>query len=121
MGKGGKQEQQKTVYTWDEIAKHDKREDRWMVIQGEVYNITNWARKHPGGTKVISHYSGQDATVSKVIIIHKGGTKVISQYSGQDATVSKVVIVHKGGTKVISHYTCYSGQDATVSKVINCT
>ncbi|XP_076088717.1 acyl-CoA 6-desaturase-like isoform X4 [Mytilus galloprovincialis] len=62
MGKGGKQEQQKTVYTWDEIAKHDKREDRWMVIQGEVYNITNWARKHPGGTKVISHYSGQDAT-----------------------------------------------------------
>ncbi|XP_063412138.1 fatty acid desaturase 2-like isoform X2 [Mytilus trossulus] len=62
MGKGGKQEQQKAVYTWDEIAKHDKREDRWMVIQGEVYNITNWARKHPGGTKVISHYSGQDAT-----------------------------------------------------------
>ncbi|CAC5410891.1 unnamed protein product [Mytilus coruscus] len=62
MGKGGKQEQQKAVYTWDEIAKHDKREDRWMVIQGEVYNITNWANKHPGGSKVISHYAGQDAT-----------------------------------------------------------
>lgn len=69
MGKGGKQEQQKAVFTWDEVAKHDKRDDRWLVIEGQVYNITNWARRHPGGSKVIGHYAGQDATVSNFTTI----------------------------------------------------
>ena len=64
MGKGGKQELQKQLYTWDEIQQHNKKDDKWVVIEGQIYNITNWARRHPGGSRVISHYSGQDATVS---------------------------------------------------------
>jgi fatty acid desaturase 2 (delta-6 desaturase) len=64
MGKGGKQEQQKQLYTWNEVQQHNKKDDKWVVIEGQIYNITNWARRHPGGARVISHYSGQDATVS---------------------------------------------------------
>ncbi|KAK3082930.1 hypothetical protein FSP39_009282 [Pinctada imbricata] len=59
MGKGGKQVQK---FTREEISKHDRQGDKWIIIDGEVYNITHWARKHPGGSKVISHYAGQDAT-----------------------------------------------------------
>ncbi|XP_076087554.1 fatty acid desaturase 2-like [Mytilus galloprovincialis] len=62
MGKGGKLDEDKTTYTWDEISRHDKKDDRWLVIQGDVYNITDWSKRHPGGSRVIGHYAGQDAT-----------------------------------------------------------
>lgn len=72
MGKGGQnssstQNEEKAspshkFYSWEEIQKHNQRDDRWLVINRQVYNITNWARRHPGGSKVISHYAGQDAT-----------------------------------------------------------
>ncbi|XP_078326001.1 acyl-CoA 6-desaturase-like isoform X3 [Crassostrea virginica] len=59
MGKGGKG---LNTYSYQEVSKHDKWDDRWIIINNEVYNITNWARRHPGGSKVIGHYAGQDAT-----------------------------------------------------------
>ncbi|XP_051885199.1 acyl-CoA 6-desaturase isoform X3 [Pristis pectinata] len=69
MGKGGEQgeeegecEKKITLYTWEEIQKHNSRTDKWLVIDRKVYNITNWALKHPGGIRVISHYAGEDAT-----------------------------------------------------------
>ena len=46
------------------MQNHSGPKDKWLVIEGQVYNITNWARRHPGGSRVISHYAGQDATVS---------------------------------------------------------
>ncbi|XP_055959083.1 acyl-CoA 6-desaturase [Patella vulgata] len=49
-------------HTWQEITQHDKRHDKWIVIDNEVYDITEWSKRHPGGSKVISHYAGQDAT-----------------------------------------------------------
>ncbi|VDI37149.1 acyl-CoA 6-desaturase (Delta-6 desaturase) [Mytilus galloprovincialis] len=62
MGRGGKLDQQPTVYTFDEVSRHDKKGDRWIVIQDNVYDITDWSNRHPGGSKVIGHYAGQDAT-----------------------------------------------------------
>ncbi|XP_041852483.1 acyl-CoA Delta-4 desaturase-like [Melanotaenia boesemani] len=50
------------VYTWEEVQKHCSRKDQWLVISRKVYNITQWARRHPGGSPVISHYAGEDAT-----------------------------------------------------------
>ena len=54
--------------TWTEIEKHSSRTDKWIVIDRVVYDISNWAKKHPGGVAVISHYAGQDATVSNIIL-----------------------------------------------------
>ncbi|XP_032894949.1 acyl-CoA 6-desaturase isoform X2 [Amblyraja radiata] len=68
MGKGGEKKEEEDfekkvpLYTWDEIEKHNSRTDQWLVIDRKVYNITNWALKHPGGIRVISHYAGEDAT-----------------------------------------------------------
>nr|XP_057931938.1 acyl-CoA 6-desaturase isoform X2 [Doryrhamphus excisus] len=50
------------VYTWEEIQRHCSRNDQWLVIDRKVYNITQWARRHPGGFQVIHHYAGEDAT-----------------------------------------------------------
>uniref|UniRef100_A0AAQ4QZJ7 acyl-CoA (8-3)-desaturase n=1 Tax=Gasterosteus aculeatus aculeatus TaxID=481459 RepID=A0AAQ4QZJ7_GASAC len=50
------------VYTWQEVQSHCSRSDQWLVIDRKVYNITQWAKRHPGGIRVISHYAGEDAT-----------------------------------------------------------
>ncbi|KAI4824961.1 hypothetical protein KUCAC02_020671 [Chaenocephalus aceratus] len=50
------------VYTWEEVQSHCNRNDQWLVIDRKVYNITQWAKRHPGGSRVISHYAGEDAS-----------------------------------------------------------
>ncbi|XP_067902277.1 acyl-CoA 6-desaturase isoform X3 [Heterodontus francisci] len=69
MGKGGEKGEEEggcekilAHYTWEEIQKHNSKTDKWLVIDRKVYNVTNWALKHPGGIRVISHYAGEDAT-----------------------------------------------------------
>lgn len=32
-----------------EILQHNKRGDVWIVVDGEVYDITQFAPEHPGG------------------------------------------------------------------------
>ncbi|KAG8505684.1 Acyl-CoA (8-3)-desaturase [Galemys pyrenaicus] len=50
-------------FTWDEVAQHSGREEeRWLVIERKVYDISEFTRRHPGGSRAISHYAGQDAT-----------------------------------------------------------
>lgn len=69
MGKGGNQGEGSTelqapmpTFRWEEIQKHNLRTDRWLVIDRKVYNVTKWSQRHPGGHRVIGHYSGEDAT-----------------------------------------------------------
>ena len=65
MGKGGEVvEHSGKSFDWNEIKKHTSANDKWLVIDGEVYDISRWLYKHPGGRRVIGHYAGQDATVS---------------------------------------------------------
>lgn len=52
------------TYTSKEVAKHTDRDDRWIIIDDYVYDVTKFARRHPGGEKIIGGYSGQDASVS---------------------------------------------------------
>ena len=52
------------TFSWEEIKRHSNSASRWIVIDKNVYDITNWIKRHPGGPRVISHYGGQDATVS---------------------------------------------------------
>ncbi|XP_044537881.1 fatty acid desaturase 2-like protein FADS2B [Gracilinanus agilis] len=50
------------MYTWEEIKKHNLQTDQWLVIRRKVYDVTKWADKHPGGSRVLNHYAGEDAT-----------------------------------------------------------
>ena len=57
---------QSTEYTRGEVALHKTPQDLWIIIDGKVYDVTNWLKRHPGGKRVIQHYGGEDATVSKL-------------------------------------------------------
>ena len=59
MAKSG----QNKVITWQEVEKHKTRDSRWLVIEGNVYDVTEWQGKHPGGARILGHFGGQDATV----------------------------------------------------------
>lgn len=48
--------------TRDEVAKHCTAADAWIVIDGDVYDVTKFARIHPGGASLLLEYAGQDAT-----------------------------------------------------------
>ncbi|MEZ4402375.1 MAG: fatty acid desaturase [Kofleriaceae bacterium] len=49
--------------TLDELARHDGRDGRaWMAIAGEVYDVSAFAPKHPGGD-LLSLGAGRDATI----------------------------------------------------------
>ena len=54
-------------YTRQEVTTHKTSKDCWIIIHGEVYNITGWLKKHPGGKNILMHYAGEDATVSNYV------------------------------------------------------
>jgi cytochrome b involved in lipid metabolism len=54
-------ENEKT-YTMEEVAKHNSKESCWTVIRGDVYDLTNWIDKHPGGADKILKICGKDGT-----------------------------------------------------------
>jgi fatty acid desaturase len=60
--KRGKEIKDEISLTWDEIKKHNKKFDCWLVIDGNVYDITRWADLHPGG-QILCCLAGEDATV----------------------------------------------------------
>lgn len=35
------------VYDWDEISKHSRPEDLYLVIEGKVYDVTKFQHEHP--------------------------------------------------------------------------
>ena len=51
-----------TVYTYDQIAKHSSIQDAWTVYEGRVYDVSEYAKKHPGGIKKLMMGVGQDCT-----------------------------------------------------------
>uniref|UniRef100_A0A9J7YZR3 Fatty acid desaturase 2 n=2 Tax=Cyprinus carpio TaxID=7962 RepID=A0A9J7YZR3_CYPCA len=50
------------TYTWEEVQKHTKSGDQWIVVERKVYNVSQWVKRHPGGLRIIGHYAGEDAT-----------------------------------------------------------
>ena len=73
-----------TLYTYEEVAKHNKVDDAWVVIAGKVYNITNFLDEHPGGEEIIFENAGGDATENFLDIGHSDdATKILkAKYIG---------------------------------------
>ena len=50
--------------TSDEVKKHNSADDCWSIIDGNVYDLTNWVESHPGGNERITAICGKDGTSS---------------------------------------------------------
>ncbi|QRV75390.1 acyl-CoA dehydrogenase [Ceratobasidium sp. AG-Ba] len=55
---------QMKTFTRDEVAKHNKEGDLWIIIDAKVFDLSRFAAMHPGGLAVLldEEVAGQDAT-----------------------------------------------------------
>ncbi|GAA5950115.1 hypothetical protein JCM3765_004201 [Sporobolomyces pararoseus] len=45
-----------------EVEKHKSADSAWVIIEGNVYDVTEFLEDHPGGKKVLLNACGQDST-----------------------------------------------------------
>ena len=58
-------------YTASQVTTHNSRTSCWMIISGNVYDVTSYLPYHPGGINAILAYCGSDATAA-FTDIHSG-------------------------------------------------
>lgn len=46
----------------NEVKLHNNRNDCWVVLNGDVYDVTSFLSAHPGGVGKLLDYAGKDAT-----------------------------------------------------------
>mmetsp|Transcript_34600 Transcript_34600/g.84744 ORF Transcript_34600/g.84744 Transcript_34600/m.84744 type:complete len:543 (+) Transcript_34600:561-2189(+) len=50
------------AYTWEEVAQHNTAASAWIAVEGQVYDVTEFVDKHPGGREMLLLCVGRDAT-----------------------------------------------------------
>ena len=65
--------------TLDEVKKHNSAGDCWSIIDGNVYDLTNWVESHPGGSSRIAAICGKD-----------GSSSFLGQHSNSNSAKSRL-------------------------------
>merc|ERR1740138_2002235 len=72
--------------TMAEVAKHSSKTDCWVVVDGQVLDVTKFLGEHPGGELAILTFAGKDAT-EEFNMIHP--PDVIGKYA-PDAVIGMI-------------------------------
>ncbi|MEI6360593.1 MAG: cytochrome b5-like heme/steroid binding domain-containing protein [Actinomycetes bacterium] len=73
-------------YTMAQVKKHNKATDCWSVVGKNVYKITAWIPKHPGGPALVVSMCG------------KNGTALYNSKHGADPISKGILAKYKIGT-----------------------
>ncbi|KAJ4987693.1 NADH-cytochrome b5 reductase 1-like protein 2 [Stagonosporopsis vannaccii] len=69
------------AYSAVDVAAHSTRDDLWVIIQGKVYNVTEYVRDHPGGADVLIDVAGKDATEEYADVGHsEDADEILNSY-----------------------------------------
>ncbi|KAI9047626.1 hypothetical protein LZ554_008339 [Drepanopeziza brunnea f. sp. 'monogermtubi'] len=80
-------------FTMEEVAKHNTKEDLWVVVKGVVMDVSDWLDEHPGGPQAIMNFMGRDATEEfemlhdDEVIRKYAPSQVIGRVKGQEVTL----------------------------------
>ncbi|KAI2643534.1 mitochondrial cytochrome-like protein b2 [Xylaria nigripes] len=61
---GAEETQIARLISVEEILAHHALNDLWLVVNGAVYDLTEFASEHPGGIDILLQYAGRDATAA---------------------------------------------------------
>lgn len=50
------------TYSQSDVASHNKPDSLWIVVDGDVYDLTKFQDDHPGGKKILQRVAGKDAS-----------------------------------------------------------
>lgn len=50
------------TYTLETVAEHNSLDDCWMVIEGNVYDFTDYVPQHPTPPSILEPWCGREAT-----------------------------------------------------------
>ncbi|MFM8620479.1 MAG: cytochrome b5 domain-containing protein, partial [Candidatus Nanopelagicaceae bacterium] len=75
-------------YTLDQVKARNSATSCWSVIDGYVYDLTNWIASHPGGPAAIRSLCGIDGT-----------TAFLAQHEGQKNPINRLAIYRLGPLK----------------------
>ncbi|MCL4374849.1 cytochrome b5 domain-containing protein [Patescibacteria group bacterium] len=76
------------VLTASIVAKHNQPQDCWIIVNNDVYQVTDFLSLHPGGAGEIIPYCGQDATQA---YLTKGG-RGVSHSAAADQMLSQLKV-----------------------------
>ncbi|MCL7040934.1 hypothetical protein MKW94_009466 [Papaver nudicaule] len=69
------------VYTLEEASKHNTKKDCWLILDGKVYNVTEYLDDHPGGDDVLVNATGRDAIEDFDLVGHsKSARELMENY-----------------------------------------
>jgi flavocytochrome c len=80
-------------FSLEEVAKHNTKEDLWVVVKGVVMDLSDWLNDHPGGPQAIMNFMGRDATEEfemlhdDEVIPKYAAKQVIGRVKGQKVTL----------------------------------
>lgn len=69
-----------------EVSMHSTESSCWSIVNGQVYDLTSYISKHPGGSKNILRICGKD------------GTSAFEGQHGGDSKPEKILAGYKIGT-----------------------
>ena len=45
-------------FTREEVSKHNTRDDAWIIVDNNVYDVTDFVDMHPGGDSILKNVGG---------------------------------------------------------------
>jgi len=61
------------IYDLEEVKKHTREDDCWLVVDGDVFDVTDFLDEHPGGFDIIISNTG---TLSKTTSLLSSSTSI---------------------------------------------
>ncbi|KAJ0914440.1 putative cytochrome b5-like heme/steroid binding domain-containing protein [Helianthus annuus] len=63
------------ILSFEEVSKHNRKTDCWLIISGKVYDVTPFLDDHPGGDEALLLATEKDATEDFETVGHSQDAK----------------------------------------------